>query len=64
MSQSKIFIIWENTLIESLMFKGLRLVISTADNQILQCKSWSKLKFINYLGYITEKNINNKIDKF
>jgi spore coat polysaccharide biosynthesis predicted glycosyltransferase SpsG len=66
MSQAKIFITsGGNTLIESLMFKGLRFVISTADNQILQCKSWSKLKLINYLGHITEKkNINNKIDKF
>lgn len=66
MSQAKIFITsGGNTLIESLMFKGLRFVISTADNQILQCKSWSKLKLINYLGHITEKKkINNKIDKF
>ena len=66
MSQAKIFIIsGGNTLIESLMFRGIRLVISTADNQISQCESWSKLKLINYLGHITKrKSINNKIDKF
>jgi len=66
MSQAKIFIIsGGNTLIESLMYKGLKLVISTADNQILQCKAWSKLKLINYLGHIKQrKNIKDKIDKY
>ena len=38
-------------------------MISTADNQIFQCKSWSKLN-PKLFRHITEKNINNKIDKF
>ena len=66
MSQAKLFIVsGGNTLIESLMFKGSKLVISTAKNQISQCKSWSNLKYINYLGHISKKKmILKKIDKY
>ena len=39
------------------MFKGSKLVISTAKNQISQCKSWSNLKYINYLGHISKKKM-------
>ena len=58
-----------NVLIESLIYNLKRIVISTASNQIRQCKAWNKIKYINYLGDIQNKNnfmnlIPNKVTNY
>ena len=63
LSQSKLLIIAGGTmLIESLIYKCKRLIVSTADNQTKQCEAWNKLGYIDYLGDIRRDKIKIKRD--
>ncbi len=60
-AQSKIVYLSGGTiLIESLFYDLKRFVCSIAANQVQNCLSWEKLKFVNYLGDLSEKKLNNK----
>lgn len=60
-AQSKIVYLSGGTiLIESLFYDLKRFVCSIAANQVQNCLSWEKLKFVNYLGDLSEKKLNYK----
>jgi spore coat polysaccharide biosynthesis predicted glycosyltransferase SpsG len=62
--QSKIVFISGGTiLLESLFYNLKRFVCSTAVNQVKNCLSWEKLKYIKYLGNSDKVTINNQLIK-
>ena len=60
-AQSKVVFLSGGTiLIESLFYNLNRFVCSIASNQIHNCLSWEKLKFVNYLGDLSKKKLKKE----